>query len=222
MATINRRHPAPPLRPTISAILPGDQVAGRNNVTVGQFIVEQIQAGVDPSNAAGVCGVTPAEFLAWMRDGALAFARLSAGADWRKDFTPAQQDAAVFADQAIRARSAHIGRLSVQAEQLARGGLTKTRTVTKTDQNGTLAERTVQVETVLPDADMIRWKLERLEPGVYGTKGNLNITVTDMTDTDAVGDRVAKRMMEIAAALTPPPDDPLDGVTRAIEATGSD
>lgn len=202
---------ARPTRPTITSLMPDDQAPGRT-VTVGEFIVEQIKAGVDPINAAGVCGVTPAEFQAWMREGSLVFARLNTGADWTKDFTPDQQDCAVFADSAIRARSTHISRLSVIAESAARGGLTKrtTRTLTRA---GAVVEVHETVETTLPDVDMVRWKLEKLEPQVYGSKATLNVTVADLTDTDSVQDVVAARMREVAQQLM---------ASRAIEATSTE
>lgn len=199
-----RKVPAPPLRPTIAALVPNDQAPGRN-VTVGVFIVEQIKAGVDPINAAGVVGVTPAEFMSWMREGTQVFSRLNAGAEWTQDFTPDQQDCAVFASEAIRARSGHIARLSVLAEQAARGGLTKTTTRRKslvTPTGSTVVEEWAITETTLPDMEMVRWKLEKLEPGVYGAKATLNVNVTDMTDTDAVTDVVEARMREIAASLS--------------------
>jgi hypothetical protein len=195
-------------RPTVTAIVPGDQTPGRN-VTVGDFIVEQIRAGVDPMYAAGTVGVTTQEFQAWMREGTVVFSRLNAGADWSRDFTPEQQDCAVFADSALRAVSQHVARLAIQAEQLARGGLTATDVRTETDAAGRVLKRTETERKLLPDADMIRWKLERLAPAVYGNKAQLNLTVTDLTDTDDEADVMQKRMMEIAQSL-------------AIEATGSD
>lgn len=202
MATKQRPRPTPPLRPTISAVVPTSYIPGRTgDVTVGDFIVEQIHAGVDPINAAGVVGVTPAEFQAWMREGVLVFSRLNAGAEWAKDFTPEQQDAAVFADRTIRAHATHVSRLTVISEQAATGKLPAKVTKRTKTVNGQVAEEIVTSETMLPDLDMIRWKLETLAPDVYGKKASLNITVTDLTDTDAVVDLVELRMREVAEAL---------------------
>jgi hypothetical protein len=211
MATRTRpAQPAPPIRPTITGLVPSDQTPGRS-ITVGAFIVEQINAGVDPVNAAGAAGVTPAELLSWMREGTMGVSRLNAGADWRKDFTREQQDCVVFADATIRARSAHIARLAVIAEQAARGGL-KRRTVRTKRIGGQVVEEHTTEETTLPDLDMVRWKLEKLEPQVYGSKASLSITVQDMTDTDAVADTVGARMREIAERMR----------AAAIEATSSE
>jgi hypothetical protein len=190
----------PPLtRPNVTSIVPSDQTPGRS-VSVGDFIVEQVRAGVDPNYAAGTVGVTAQELMAWMREGSLVFSRLNAGADWRRDFTREQKDCAVFADKALRAQSAHIARLAIIAEQVARGGATKTETRTKTVR-GQVVEQTETVTTLLPDAGMLQWKLEKLAPTVYGSRATLNIAVTDLTDTDDEAETMERRMREVAAAL---------------------
>lgn len=202
---------ARPTRATITAILPEDQTPGRTNVTIGDFIVEQIKAGVDPVNAAGAVGVMPSEFQAWMREGTLTINRVNSGTDWNTAFTAEQQDCALLAERVIRAHSQHISRLTIVSEQLARGGIDTERRVRKSV-NGQVVEEVVTTSKTLPDGDMIKWKLEKLEPQVYGPKATLNVTVSDMTDTEAVADVVLKRMNEIAASLR----------ARAIEATATD
>lgn len=193
--------------------MPTDQASGLPaGTTIGRYIVMQIEAGADPINAAAVAGVTPAEFMAWMREGNETRARVDAGADWYKDFTPAEQDAAHFADQVGRAHSSHINRLAVILEQAARGGLTKTNRRTKT-QNGQVVEIVESVETTLPDVDVARWKLEKLEPTVYGSKATLNVNVQDMTDTEATADLLERRMAEVAKGL---------GYDDAIETTATE
>lgn len=209
MATKTKPRPAPTLRLT-----PSDPAPGGVERTIGSLIVEQVRGGVDLINAAGVAGITAAELTAWIREGTMVQQRLRAGDDWYKAFTPAQQDQAIFADEVIRARSGHISTLSVIAEQLARGGMTKTTRRRKTVL-GQVVEEHETVETMLPDGDMVKWKLEKLEPQVYGSKATLNVNVTDLTDSDAVGDTWEKRMMEIAAQLG-------GDTTHAIETTGRD
>lgn len=202
------RPPAPLTRPTVNALTPHDIAPGRD-VTIGDFIVEQVRAGVDLNYAAGVAGVTNQEVMAWMREGSLVFARLNAGARWTHDFTAEQQDCAVFADKAIRAVSSHIARLALTAEQIARGTLTKEETRTKRDAAGRLLETTTVTAKVLPDPSMIMWKLERLAASVYGPKATLNISVQDLSDTDDEADALADKMLALGAAL-------------AIEATATD
>ncbi len=197
MATRTRPHPT---RPQLDVLVPSDYVNGRQ-VTVADFIVEQITQGVDPLNAAGVAGVTPAEFQSWMREGVLVLNRVATGAVWETDFSPFQQDACLFADRVVRARSRHISVLSLIAETAARGGQQR-RTVRSKTVGGNVVETVETVETMLPDLDMVKWKLERLEPGVYGNKATLNLTVTDLTDTEAVADMLQERMEKIAEALS--------------------
>lgn len=194
-------------------------------MTVGDFIVEQMKAGVDAINAAGVAGVTPAEFMSWMREGTLVFSKLNAGADWDRAFTPEQQDCAVFAEEVIRARSTHISRLSIIAEQGARGGVEKRTVRTKSLRGPTglqVVEEHVTIEKTLPDLDMVRWKLEKLEPGVYGSKATLNVTVTDLTDTDAVADVVEQRMREVAASLRARRAAAIEATSRVVAAEGGE
>ena len=167
MATLNRK--MAPGRPKLS-----DQAPGTDS-TIADFIVAQIKAGVDPVNAAGAVGVFPAEFQAWMREGTLTFARVNNGADWSRSLTPDQQDAAWFSDAVNRAHSAHISTLSIVAEQMARGTLpAKTTTRTKTV-NGQVVETQTTTEQLQADADMVKWKLTKLEPTIYGDKATLSV-----------------------------------------------
>jgi hypothetical protein len=189
-----------PTRPTITGLMPSDDVAGRTDVTIADFIVEQVNAGVDPVTAAQSAGVSPPEFLSWMREGALTLAKLNAGAIWETDFTPDEQDALWLAVIVNRAHAQHIARLTVVAEQMARGGIetvtTRTRSVA-----GQPTEEWRTVERTLPDPTMLRWKLEKLEPAIYGPKATLNVTVVDLTDTDVAADVQVERMLEVARAL---------------------
>lgn len=202
--------PAPSPRPDLNSLAPAD-VAAAAETTIGDHIIAQVRQGVDPVTAAATAGVTPQELTAWAREGQLVSARLSAGADWRKDFTAYQQDCYDFAGRLLRAAAITVSRLSMVSEQIARGGRERTNKRTKT-QGGVVVEEVVTVETLLPDAEMVKWRLEKLAPQVYGSRATLNITVTDLTDTDDVADNLRARMMEIAAGLR----------SEAIEATASD
>lgn len=188
-----------PHRAAITAPIPTDWVAGRN-LTVADYIVEQIQSGVDPITAGQVAGVAPPEFLSWMRQGALVAARLDAGSDWTTDFTPDDQDCLLFAQRVNRAHATHIARLAVTAEQLARGGVEK-RVVRTKSVAGNTVEVVEAIERTLPDPKMVQWMLEKLEPSVYGQKATLNVTVVDLTDTDSAQDVQRERMLEVARSL---------------------
>lgn len=180
---------------------------------MADYIVMQITQGVDPFNAAGVCGVTAAEFQAWMREGALALSRLNAGHDWTKDFTPEQQDCLDFADRVGKAHSAHIAMLEALAQQAARGQLPPRVTVRTKSVGNTVVEEHRTTETAMPDMDMVKWKLTKLEPAIYGDKATLSVTVTDLTDTPDVADSVERRMRDIAAKLM---------AASAVEATATE
>lgn len=196
MATKTR--PAP-TRPRLDTIVPSDQAPG-TTLTVAQFIAQQIGAGAHLDHAAGAAGVLSAEVRAWMREGALALSRLNAGQDWRKDFTPHEQDCALFADTVNRAISAHASRLAVILEQAARGG-TERRTTRRKTQAGQLVEEVVTVETILPDTTVAMWKLERMQGHIFGPRATVDLNVADLTDTDAVASVILQRMQEVAARL---------------------
>lgn len=208
MATKTR--PAP-VRVMLSGILPTDQTAGRSDVTVGDYIIEQISAGVHPITAAGAAGVSPPEYMAWIREGQLALTRLNAGASWEQDFTPDQQEYALFAQRAVLSHSQQVAKLTVLSEQVARGGIT-TKTTRRKLVGGAVVEEVTTEAKTLPDPDMLKWRLEHLEPSVYGKRATLAITVADMTDTDVVRDLVADRMAAIIERFNP----------AAIEATATE
>lgn len=212
MATKRRPRPA---TTHINALMPDTEVAGRN-ITIGDFILEQINAGVDTYTAATAAGVTHAEFGAWIRQGTQIKERLLNGAIWETDFTAEEQDVAIFAGAAIRAASAHVSRLAVLAEQLARGGIEQTTTRTEVDNAGQVVKRVTTSSRTLPDAEMLRWKLQVHQPDVYGPKATIRVLVTDTTDTperaSIVEDRlraiIERRMAAIETTATEVPPDP--------------
>jgi len=198
-----RLTPPRPLRPTISTLLPSDLTAGKPT-TIGDYIVSQIDAGVHPVTAAAAAGVVASEYLTWMREGQLVVARLNSGAGWETDFTPDQQDMAIFAERTVRAHGSQVARLTVVSEQIARGGVEVKSTRIKKDSAGALVETVETVERTLPDSGMVQWRLEHLEPSVYGKKATLAITVHDQTDSSAVADLVAERMAQIVSRFSQP------------------
>lgn len=175
--------------------------------TVGDYIVAQLHAGVDPPSAALSAGITPSEYGAWIRQGSLVQARLNNGANWDTDFTPEDQDACLFAAAARRAHGQHVATLIIHAEQLARGGLVKRNTRRKRARNDTgemaIVEELITEETMLPDGDMLRWKIAALVPDVYGKRSNLDITLHDDTDTDVVATLVAERIATVIDQFAP-------------------
>jgi hypothetical protein len=181
-------------------------------MSIGDYIVDQIKAGVHPITAAATAGVPSAEYLTWLREGQLVIARLNGGAEWESEFTPAEQDMALFAERAVKAHAEQVARLTIVSEQIARGGIETKSTRTKKDQKGTVLEVVETLERTLPDSGMVQWRLEHLEPSVYGRKATLNVTVQDVTDTTVVRDTVTEKMLLIVERLMP----------KAIETTATE
>jgi hypothetical protein len=195
-----------PTRFTVNTPLPNPDDHTRQ-LSVGDYIIDQLTAGVDPINAALAAGITPTEYAAWIREGSLVQQRLDAGADWHLDFTPLQQDIATFAGNARRAHGQHVAKLIVVAEQVARGGLVKreTRRKRQRDDQGQLqtVEEWVTESTAFPDGDMLRWKIAALAPDVYGRKTSIDVTMHDDTDTEAVASLVEERIAAVIEQFTP-------------------
>jgi hypothetical protein len=200
---------APARTPTVNTPLPAPDDGQTKTQTIGDYIIEQLTAGVDPLNAALAAGITPTEYAAWIREGALVQARLDTGADWHRDFTPLEQDLAWFAGNARRAHGQHVAKLLVVAEQVARGGLVKreTRRKRQRDPQGQLVtvEEWVTESNAFPDPGMLQWKIAALAPDVYGKRAALDITMHDDTDTTAVQSLVAERIQAVIDQFTPTP-----------------
>lgn len=183
-----------PQRPRLSATMPG------TTQSISEYIVAQSAAGVHPEHAAGAAGVNPGEFRRWMREGGSVLARVESGADWVREFTPDQQDAAIFAFEMGKAVSTWASRSAVILEQLARGGLTKTTTKRKT-RAGEVTEEVTEVETLLPDLKALTWKLERLLPSVYGNRRQVEVSISDLTDEPDVADVLELHMLAVVERL---------------------
>lgn len=188
------KRPNAPTKLTITSPLPGADT----DKTIGGFIVDQLVAGVDPTNAALAAGVSSTEYRQWMRDGVEGLQRLDNGAVWEKDFTPEQQDIVVWAVEARRAHGRHIASLAARAQQLASGAPLE-RIIEVRDASNKLVETRTTTETQTPDGPMIRFLLERLAPETYGRDVHLDVTVHDVTDTGTVRTRTEERMNEILA-----------------------
>lgn len=196
-----RKHPAPPIRPTITTLAPGDIAPGQT-INLGDWIIEQIRRGVHPVHAAAAAGVTHTELLSWTRQGALAINNLAAGADWTKDFTPEQQDLALFADKINRALGLAITQTTLTVAAHVRGGRKLRTTTEKVDGSNRVVERTERTEEQAPNLDAAKWYLERIAPDVFGTRSSLQVNVQDLTDTEAVRSTVEARMLEVAERLS--------------------
>lgn len=207
------RHPAP-ARINLSSIITAR--SGRSQ-SVADYIAEQIDAGVIPEHAAMTAGLTAAEFRAILRDGTAALARYSGGADWARDLTPDEQDAAVFANRVQRATGDWASRMQTAAELIARGGAVTETVRIRRDRQGNELERVVTRETAGPNADMIRWRLERMFPREFGARAQVDMTVLDLTDGTDVREQIVARLSEIAERMGATPALPIE--TTATDTT---
>lgn len=218
MATKRRPKPpaqrlAPPLRPTITALAPADVAPGNVSLTIAEWIVEQVVRGAYPPHAAAACGITGPELTAWTREGVIVLNRLANGADWNADFTPEQQDLAVFADNLNRALGRQLTRTTLAVSSAIAGG-SRVETIRETidPATGDVTERKRTVEKLAPSLDAAKWMLEKMAPEVFGQKATLNVNVVDVSDTDDQRSILEARMEGVLERMFPD----------AIEATSSE
>jgi hypothetical protein len=172
--------------------------AYRADGTVAESIITQIRAGSDAYAAAGTEGIPPPLLRTMLNDGHTQWMRAVAStADWATDFTPAQQDLALFYWEVQRAIATSQSRSSLLLERHIEGGLTKTTTRRKIVA-GSVIEEFVTVETLLPSLEALKFKLERLYADVYGPKATLRLSSVDLSDTEEVG-RALEEAMEVVA-----------------------
>lgn len=169
------------------------------NTTIADYIVVQVRAGAHPEHAAAAAGVMPGQFRAWMREGATTLNRYFSGEEWH-NFSDNQQDSALFAQATAQAVGRWASNAAIALEQLARGGMELGETKVKVDARGR-TETTTTSSRTLPDRAALTWKLERLLPGVYGSRATVDINVADLTDDDDMATMVQAQMLKVAERL---------------------
>lgn len=187
----------PPRKPSLNGPIP----TGTND-TVAQFILRQIEAGSDIYSAAGAAGVPAPTLQTWMNEGRIQWTRATASsADWARDFTPDQQDLALFYVKATTTVDTNRSRGSILLEQHVRGGLTKT-SVRRKRVNGDVVEEVETTETLLPNLQALMFKLERLHADVYGPTATLRLATVDLSDTPDVGRALEEAMAVVAKRMS--------------------
>jgi hypothetical protein len=167
----NRRRPGRP-----SKI---DDVIGQRNGapwTVFDQVVETMATGGYIETAAAMAGIHKGTIYEWLKIGTDAARRMNAGTVAPAKLTDHEWRCIEFAD-AVRAAEAEAEMRSlILLAQIAEGGLQAKTTTRKVEivngPNNTRVEREVErtekVETLLPNAQVLEWRLERRHPQKYG------------------------------------------------------
>jgi len=191
-----REHPR---KPSLNS--PSPHAAHANDATIAQFILRQVEAGSNPYSAAGAAGIDTALLQTWLNEGRVQWTRYQAStADWARDFTPEQQDLALFYEALTMAVDTNRSRGEILLEQHVRGGLSKT-TRRRKLVAGQVVEENETIETLLPSLDALRFKLEHQYPDVYGAKATLRLATVDMSDTPDVGRALEEAMTLVARRM---------------------
>jgi hypothetical protein len=170
--------------------------------TIQDFILRQIDAGSDVFSAAGACGVDSQLLQTWLTEAQVQWHRAVAStADWARDFTPEQQDLALFHPLVTTAIHQNRSRGAILLEQHVRGGQQKQTTRTRS-LHGQVIEETQITETTLPSLEALKFKLERLHRDVFGAEATLRISTADVSDTPAMGRALTEAMMLVARRMT--------------------
>lgn len=193
----------PPIRATLNTLAPDSilPAGDRGTITIGRWVIDQVRRGVHPFHAAAATGILASELQAWTREGALVVNRMEAGASWEHDFTPEQQDQALFAVELNQALGLSLTRTTLAVESHIAGGQPVVKTIEVRDASGNVTEKRTTTTHRAPSLDAAMWKLERLAADVFGSKATVNLTVNDLTDTDGVKSTLEARMEEVAARL---------------------
>lgn len=158
---------------------------------IADRVAEALRLGASLNDAATRATVTSATLRTWVRAGTRLLLATEAGTRLPQTLSAverAQVDLARTVEQAaVEGKMLLLGQL----ERLSRG-IERTITIEKQDAAGTVIERTTRVETALPDAATIRWRLARRWPDEFADR--VHVDHTGQVDT---GDRAA----ELAAAL---------------------
>lgn len=155
-----------------------DSVIGRHPhthdpVTVSDRIIETIRLGGYMETAAARAGVHKQTVYGWLDTGAKTFKRLNAGTAKPSDLTEHEWRCLEFSEAVDLAEAdSEVEQLALLAE-LGQGGRQVTSTTTRTTPGpqgapDVVVDRTTKTETLLPDARVLMWRLERRHPARYG------------------------------------------------------
>lgn len=197
------------------------QTRDGKDVTVADAIVEAIRAGSFIESAAAANGVNKATLHDWLRTGSRVQQRLLNDGARRGDFTRKELLCAEFSDAVGRAFAEATTIEVATAAQLARGGITETETITRTEtlpQGPPKVTTTTKQKVLAPDGAMIRWRLSKREPDTWGRE-RLELTGPDGGPVELSLVEKRQRLLEglevLADKLASAPDDLLTLVPSA-------
>lgn len=142
-------------------------------VTVSDRIIETIRLGGYMETAAARAGVHKQTVYGWLETGAKSFKRLNAGTAAPGDLTEHEWRCLEFTEAVDRAEAdSEVEQLALLAE-LGQGGRQLVTTTVKSTPGAqgapdVIVERTTKTETMLPNPQVLMWRLERRHPARYG------------------------------------------------------
>lgn len=164
-------------------------------VMVADRVAEALRLGASMTTAASRSGVSRQQLDVWVRSGNRHSASLANQARTADDLSAVELAELALATAAEQALATYELNLLAQLEALSRGTSTTTTTV-RTDPAGDVLDRTERTEARLPDASVIRWRLERRLPDQWAPRAHVSHEGTLDVQVD-----VAVRAAELAQAL---------------------
>lgn len=217
---MSRRTGRPKGRPTKL-----DQVVSHDDqgrpITCGDLITQAVRAGNYIETAAAMAGVHKSSIYTWLSDGARVSQALNQGKR-RGEFTRYERLAAGFSDAVVQAQAEATAHDVALTAQLAAGGYQRVVETVKVDGDGKTIEASRRVETAEPDGAMLRWRLERRTPELFGPTQRVEVSGPEGQPIElSIADRRANLLADLdklagkltedtAALLNPPLPEPAD------------
>lgn len=167
------------------------QVAVRSDdrvMSAGQRILTSLAAGNYIETAAKAAGISVATLREWLAEAAA----LSTSGSPTHRLTKTEQALMAFGAAVADADAKWESRMVGYLEALSTGEGERVIVTEVTDQAGKITETKRRVEKLLPDAALIRWRLERKYPDRYGGKVEV---------TGAVTVEVTHRLLELSEQI---------------------
>lgn len=146
----------------------GDPTGDVVEITVADQIVADVRAGLYAERAARRAGIHTSTFYEWEKVGRESRRRIEAGQTTLSQLRVYERRCLDFSEAVAQAEAEWEARANVDLERLARGQIAVVETTEKVDADGRVLERRTKTSHTLPDAAVLRWRLERRFPDRYG------------------------------------------------------